>query len=297
MDDINARLEVKHVAEKVLKSLILVESTAKARTLKKFIGRNYSVASTDGFLKDLPKSRIGVSDDYQPDYITVRGKGQLLAELRRDTLKARRIFIATNPDAQGEFLARQYCEIFGINPQSHCRILLDELTKENYKSAFATARPIKENLADAFQAKQLIDKYVSHKVGEYLERKIWRGVKVGRFRAMLLKLIAAPPTQKILTVKKNLTAATLQELAHKELNFSAARTRFIADQLYEGINFEKQGCAGLITYPHDREIFLTSERREPEAIKEFLTEYQFKLYNLIYSYQSKEKIFELDGTT
>lgn len=153
MDDINARLEVKHVAEKVLKSLILVESTAKARTLKKFIGRNYSVASTDGFLKDLPKSRIGVSDDYQPDYITVRGKGQLLAELRRDTLKARRIFIATNPDAQGEFLARQYCEIFGINPQSHCRILLDELTKENYKSAFATARPIKENLADAFQAK------------------------------------------------------------------------------------------------------------------------------------------------
>ena len=114
---------------------------------------------------------------------------------------------------------------------------------------------------------------------------------------MLLKLIAAPPTQKILTVKKNLTAATLQELAHKELNFSAARTRFIADQLYEGINFEKQGCAGLITYPHDREIFLTSERREPEAIKEFLTEYQFKLYNLIYSYQSKEKIFELDGTT
>ena len=117
------------MAEKVLKSLILVESTAKARTLKKFVGRNYSVSSTDGFLKDLPKSRIGVDENYQPDYITVRGKGKLLAELRRETLNARRIFLATNPDAQGEFLARQLCEIFGVNPLSRCRIVLNELTK------------------------------------------------------------------------------------------------------------------------------------------------------------------------
>ena len=110
------------MAEKSLKSLILVESTAKARTLKKFARSSYSVMSADGFLKDLPKSRIGVSDDYQPDYITVRGKGSLLNELRRETLIARRVFIATNPDAQGEFLAKQYCELFGVNPKSHCRI-------------------------------------------------------------------------------------------------------------------------------------------------------------------------------
>ena len=159
------------MAEKNLKSLILVENASKMRTLKKFIGRNYTVESTDGFLKDLPKSRIGVSDDYQPDYITVRGKGSLFAELRRKTLNARRIFIATNPDTQGEFLARQYCEIFGINPNSHCRISLNELTKENFKTAFEAARPIDENLAESFQAKQLIDKYVSHKVGEYLARQ------------------------------------------------------------------------------------------------------------------------------
>jgi len=288
------------LAEKVLKSLILVESAAKARTLKKFVGRNYSVASTDGFLKDLPKSRIGVDENYQPDYITVRGKGKLLAELRRETLNARRIFIATNPDAQGEFLARQLCEIFGVNPLSRCRIVLNELTKETFKTALAAAQSIDENLADAFQAKQLIDKYVSHKVGEYLERKIWRGVKVGRFRGMLLKLIAAPPAKKTLTVNKILTSATLQELALKELNFSAARTRFIAEQLYEGMNFESNGCAGLITYPHGGEIFLTSEQREPAAVKEFLTDYQFKLYDLIYSRltekNSSTKI-KLDGTT
>ncbi|MBR0261045.1 MAG: topoisomerase DNA-binding C4 zinc finger domain-containing protein [Selenomonadaceae bacterium] len=285
------------MAEKNLKSLILVENASKMRTLKKFIGRNYTVESTDGFLKDLPKSRIGVSDDYQPDYITVRGKGSLFAELRRKTLNARRIFIATNPDTQGEFLARQYCEIFGINPNSHCRISLNELTKENFKTAFEAARPIDENLAESFQAKQLIDKYVSHKVGEYLARKIWQGVKVGRFRAMLLKLIAAPPAQKNLTVKKNLTAATLQELAFKELNFSVAWTRFIADQLYDGVTLAKRDCTGLITYPHGGEIFLTSEHREPESVKEFLTEHQFKLYDLIYNHQDKKKIFKLDGTT
>lgn len=288
------------MAEKILKSVILVESAAKAKTLRKFVGRNYSVLSTDGFLKDLPKSRIGVGDDYQPEYITVRGRGKLLAELRRETLKARRIFIATNPDTQGEFLAKQCCEIFGINPYSHCRILLNGLTKESFKAAFEEARPIEDNLADAFQAKQLIDKYVSHKVGEYLERKIWRGVKVGRFRAMLLKLIAEPPAQKTLTIDKVLTPATLQELAFKELNFSAARTRFIADQLYEGINFEADGYGGLITYPHDGEIFLTSERREPEAVKKYLSEYQYRLYSLIYSRLTEKNSsarLKLDGTT
>ncbi len=283
------------MAEKVLKSLILVESTAKARTLKKFVGRNYSVSSTDGFLKDLPKSRIGVDENFQPDYITVRGKGKLLAELRRETLNARRIFLATNPDAQGEFLARQLCEIFGVNPLSRCRIVLNELTKETFKAALAAARPIDENLADAFQAKQIIDKYVSHKVGEYLERKIWRGVKVGRFRGLLLKLIAAPPDKKILTVDKILTPATLQELAFKELNLSAGRTRFIAEQLYEGFNFGKDGCAGLITYPHGEEIFLTSEQREPAAVKEFLSDYQFKLYDLIYSRKKTSARMKLDG--
>lgn len=281
------------MAEKILKSVVIVESPEKARTIRKFVGRTYSVLSTDGFLKDLPKSRIGVDDtqNYQPNYITVRGKGKLLAELKRETLKARRIFLATNPDAKGEFLARQCCEIFGINPLSKCRILLDEMTRENFKSSFDTARPIDNDLANAFQTKQLIDKYVSHRVGEYLERKIWRGVKVGRFRAMLLSLIANTPAQENFAVEKTLTLAALQELALNELNFSAGRTRFIADQLYEGISLDKD-CAGLITYPHGAEIFLTSERRNPEDVKEFLTDYQFKLYNLIYA-RITEKNFAL----
>ncbi len=290
------------MAGKILKSVILVESTTKARTLRKFVGRNYSVLSTDGFLKDLPKSRIGVSDDFSPDYITVRGKGSLLAELKRETLNARRIFLATNPDAQGEFMARQCCTIFGINPNSHCRIRLDELTRDTFKAALADAKPIDENLADAFQTKQIIDKYVSHKIGEYLARKIWRGVKVGRFRAMLLKLFAEPKqfVPCPLPLAPSLTPATLQELALTELHFSAARTRIIADQLYEGISFDKDGCTGLITYPHGKDISLTSERRTPDAVKEYLNEYQFKLYSLIYTRLTDKNFaatLELDGST
>lgn len=288
------------MAEKILKSVIIVESAAKARTLRKFVGRNYSLLSTDGFLKDLPKSRIGVDDDYRPDYITVRGKGTLLAELKRETLKARRIFLATNPDAQGEFLAAQCCEIFGINPLSHCRIVLDEITRENFKAAFDTARPIDNKLADAFQAKQIVDKYVSHKIGEYLERKIWRGIKVGRFRAMLLKLIATAPAQKNLIVAGGLTLAKIQELARNELDFSTARTRFIVDQLYEGVNLDADGCAGLVTYPHGREIALTSERREPEALRQYLNDYQFKLYSLIHARltaKPADTTIALDGAT
>ena len=286
------------MAEKSLKSVILVESTGKARTLRKYVGRSYLVMSTDGFLKDLPKSRIGVDENYQPDYITVRGKGKLFAELKHETLNARRIFFATNPDAQGEFLARQYCELFGVNPKSHCRIWLEELTKENFKAAFGEMRTLDENLAESFQAKQLLDKYVSHKVGEYLSMKIWRGVKVGRFRAMLLKIIAEPSAQKVLTVENNLTPAALQELALKELNFSTARTRVLAEQLYEGINFELDGYGGLITYPHGKAISLTAERREPNAVRKYLSDYQFKLYELIYSRLADGKIsatYELDG--
>lgn len=273
-----------------LKSVILVESTAKARTLRKFIARSYAVLSTEGFLKDLPKSRIGIDAEknYSPDYITVRGQGTLLAQLKRETLNARRIFLATNPDARGEFLARQCCEIFGVNPKSFCRLRLTEMTRSAFKAALENAQPIDENLADSFQAKQILDKFVSHRVGEYFERKIYRGTKVGRFRAMLLKLIANLPAQNVLSPKEKLTPETLQELAFTELKFSAGRTRLVVEQLYEGLKLDGED-AGLVTYPNAEEISLSSRRCGPEAVKEFLTDYQFKLYDLIYAHCSGKK--------
>ena len=246
--------------KKSLKSLILTDSAGKARTLKKFLGQSYTVLSTDGFLKDLPKSRIGINEDYSPDYITVRGKGTLLAGLKKETLNARRIFLATNPDLRGEFLARQYCEIFGVNPNSNCRIYFDEVTRDTIKNSLDSARPINDKLADAFQAKQIIDKFVSHKIGEYLSFKIYRGVKVGRFRAMLLKLIENFQHVDEFKFDGKFTFAQLQMLAAQKLNFSAIKTRLLAEQFFEGINFEKEGYGGLITYPYG-EIKLTADKR------------------------------------
>lgn len=268
--------------KKSLKSLILTDSAGKARSLKKFLGRAYTVISTDGFLKDLPKSRIGIDENFQPDYITVRGKGPLLAELRRETLNARRIFLATSPDLRGEFLARQFCEVFGVNQYSNCRMYFDEMTKDAVKNSLENARPIDDKLADAFQAKQIIDKLVSHKIGEYLSYKIYRGVKVGRFRAMLLNLVNNFDGAKEFKLGKNLTFAGLQILAAKNLNFSMSRTRIIAEQLFDGIDFEKEGYGGLITFPCGT-IKLSAENRAPSDVKEYLSDNQFKLYDLIYS--------------
>ena len=272
-----------------LKSLILTDSAGKARTLKKFLGRSYTVLSSEGFLKDLPKSRIGVDENYLPDYITVRGKGPLLAELKKETLNARRIFLATSPNLRGEFLARQLCEVFGVNQYSNCRMWFEEMTRDAVKNSLDNARAIDDKLADAFQSKQIIDKVVSHKIGEYLSFVIYRGVKVGRFRAMLLKLINDFQPCGEITIDKNFTLANLQMLASKELNFSAAKTRLLAEQLFEGINFEKEGYGGLITCPTN-EIKLTTENRTPDSVKNYLTESQFKLYQIIYSRNVAEKI-------
>ena len=268
--------------KKSLKSLILTDSAGKARTLKKFLGHSHAVMSTEGFLKDLPKSRIGIDENYLPDYITVRGQGPLLAALKRETLNARRIFLATSPDLRGEFLARQYCEVFGVNRYSNCRMYFEELTKDAVKNALENARPIDDKLADAFQAKQIIDKFVSHKIGEYFSYKIYRGTKVGRFRALLLNFISNFESCGEITLDEKFTFAKLQMLALNNLNFSTSKTRLLTEQLFEGISFEKEGYGGLITYPYG-EIKLSAESRTPESVKPYLTENQFKLYELIYS--------------
>ena len=267
-----------------LKTLILTESAGKARTIKKFLGRQYLIMSTDGFLKDLPKSRLGIDAEngYAPEYITVRGKSPLLKEIEKAALNARRVYFATNPDAQGEFLAGQLCKMFGVNSKSNCRIDCTDLSKDAFKLAFANARPIDKNLAESFRVRKIIDKFASHKIGEYLSCKIYRGVKVGRFRAMLLKIIAGSQPDEEFDPGKILTPGVLLEIALRDLKFSAPKIRFLLEQFYEGLNFEKDGCGGLITYPHGEKISLSADKRTPDSIKQYLNEGQFQLYDLIY---------------
>lgn len=284
-----------------LKTLIITDTSGKAKALKKFLPRSYSIISTDGFLKDLPKTKLGLDENFLPNYITVRGKGPILQELKRETLKARKVFFAMNPDAEGEFLAKQCCELFGVNEKSRCRLIIDEITKNAVKNSLENAKPIDKNLVESFQARQIIDKFVSHKVGEFLACKIYRGVKVGRFRAMLLKLISLVTEAKPdgnFEIDKNFSPKVLQELALQNLNFSSTKTKIILAEFYEGINFDKNDFAGLIKYPNNEEIFLSSEERKPESLKEFLTGSQYKLYDLIYKKITGgefENNFELNG--
>ena len=277
------------MTKEVLKSLILTDTSGKARTLKKFLGRSYLIISTDGFLKDLPKSRLGIDaeNNYSPEYIKVRGKAPMMKEIEKEALNARRVFFAMTPDSAGEFFAKQCCELFGVNPKSKCRIFLDELTKDKIKNIQDFARPIDENLVKSFQMRQIIDKFISHKIGEYLSCKIYRGVKVGRFRAMLLKLIAAEHKSGEVIIQKKFTPDVLQELAFQKFNFSAMKTRVISEQLFEGVNLNGDERTGLIKFPHGMEISLTEERRTPESVKEFLSDGQFQIYNLIFSHVGK----------
>ncbi len=272
------------MANETLKTLILTDSAAKARIIKKFLGTGYKVISTDGLLMNLPKSRLGIDEEtFAPEYIKIMGTAPLRKEIERESLNARRVFFITNPDGEGEFLAWQCCRMFGVNHKSKCRVFLDELTKDKIKNFMEYARPIDENLLKAFQTRQIIDKFVSHKIGEYLSCKIYRGVKVGRFRAMLLKIIANQDFPSEIILDKNFTPAVLQELAYHKLKFSAAKTYLIAEQLFEGVNIFDDIRTGLIKYPHGKNISVTDENINPADIKNFLTDAQYQLYNLIYS--------------
>ena len=291
------------MAEKeTLKTLIITDTSGKAKALKKFLAKSYLVISTDGFLKDLPKTKIGVDENFSPNYITVRGKGKILQELKRESLKARKVFFAMNPDDEGEFLAKQCCELFGVNEKSRCRLVIDEMTKDAVKKSFDNARPIDENLAASFQAKQIIDKVVSHRIGEYLACKIYRGVKVGRFRAMLLKMVNLVTENKLdgdFEFGKKFTPEVLRETALANLNFSSTKTELVLEKLCEGFNFDKKDFAGLIKFPRGEEIFLSSEARTPESVKDFLNNNQFKLYELIYKKLNGGEVeskFLLDGS-
>ena len=284
-----------------LKTLIVTDTSGKAKALKKFLPKSYLVISTDGFLKNLPKSKIGVDENFSPNYITVRGKGEILQELKRISLKARKVFFAMNADGEGEFLANQCCELFGVNEKSRCRLVIDEMTKTAVKNALNEARAVNQNLVAAFQAKQIIDKVISHKIGEYLSCKIYRGVKVGRFRAMLLryvKLVSTAGLDGEFKFEKKFTPEVLQELALQNLKFSATKTQIVLEQLYEGLQFDKKDFAGLIKFPRGEEICLSSEKRTPDSVKEFLNKNQFELYDLIYrkiTGGNFENQFELDG--
>ncbi|GAA0176905.1 type I DNA topoisomerase [Clostridium sediminicola] len=171
--------------------LVIVESPAKAKTIGKYLGKNYKVKASMGHVRDLPKSQLGVDVDnnYTPKYITIRGKGTLLAELRKEAKKSDKVFLATDPDREGEAISWHLLKALKINEDDQCRIVFNEITKNAIKNAIKEPRKINQNVVDAQQARRVLDRLVGYKISPILWRKVKWGLSAGRVQSVTLNMI------------------------------------------------------------------------------------------------------------
>ncbi|MFB4211114.1 type I DNA topoisomerase [Shouchella sp. JSM 1781072] len=171
--------------------LVIVESPAKAKTIGKYLGKKYVVKASMGHVRDLPKSQMGVSveENYEPRYITIRGKGPVLKELKTAAKKAKRIYLAADPDREGEAIAWHLAHSLNIDEHSDCRVVFNEITKNAIKDAFKQPRPINMDLVDAQQARRILDRLVGYNISPLLWKKVKKGLSAGRVQSVAVKLI------------------------------------------------------------------------------------------------------------
>ncbi len=173
------------------KYLVIVESPAKAKTIKKFLGTNYEVLASNGHVRDLPKSQMGidVENGFEPKYITIRGKGDLLAKLRKEVKKADKVYLATDPDREGEAISWHLSQTLKLDDKSASRITFNEITKNAIKNSIKEAREIDMNLVDSQQARRMLDRMVGYKISPLLWAKVKRGLSAGRVQSVALRII------------------------------------------------------------------------------------------------------------
>lgn len=174
------------------KNLVIVESPSKASTIKKFLGSSYEVVASNGHVRDLPKSQLGidVENNYEPKYITIRGKGELLAKLRKEVKKADKIYLATDPDREGEAISWHLMAALKLEDKKTKRITFNEITKTAVKRAIKEAREIDMDLVDAQQTRRVLDRLVGYQISPVLWAKVKRGLSAGRVQSVALKIIA-----------------------------------------------------------------------------------------------------------
>lgn len=316
-------------------SLVIVESPAKAKTIGKYLGSKYIVKASMGHVRDLPKSQIGVEveNDFSPKYITIRGKGSVLKELKDASKKVKKIYLAADPDREGEAIAWHLAHVLDVDQTETCRVVFNEITKQAVKDAFKTPRKINMDLVNAQQARRILDRLVGYKISPLLWKKVKKGLSAGRVQSVAVKIIldreneisAFVPeeywsiTAKLMTgdtlfeakfhqfkgeklelgneeqvndilksiegtdykvseVKEKerlrhpaapFTTSSLQQEAARKLNFRAAKTMSVAQQLYEGVDLGKEGTVGLITYMRTDSTRIASSAQD-EA-KEYIT--------------------------
>lgn len=174
------------------KNLVIVESPSKATTIKKFLGSTYEVVASNGHVRDLPKSQLGIDieNDFEPKYITIRGKGELLAKLRREVKKADKIYLATDPDREGEAISWHLAKALKLEEKNTKRITFNEITKNAVKQSIKQARKIDMDLVNAQQARRVLDRLVGYQISPVLWAKVKRGLSAGRVQSVALRIIA-----------------------------------------------------------------------------------------------------------
>lgn len=173
------------------KNLVIVESPAKAKTIERFLGKNYRVVASVGHIRDLPKSTLGIDieKNFEPKYITIRGKGPLIKDLKDEAKKAKKVFLATDPDREGEAISWHLAYILGLDKKDKIRVEFNEITKDSITNAIKKPRQINEDLVDAQQARRVLDRLVGYQISPLLWRKIRRGLSAGRVQSIAVKLI------------------------------------------------------------------------------------------------------------
>ncbi|MBN2796972.1 MAG: type I DNA topoisomerase [Clostridia bacterium] len=173
------------------KYLVIVESPAKAKTIEKFLGKNYTVLASIGHIRDLPKSKMGINieEDFEPNYINIRGKGDVIKDLKKYAKKADKVFLATDPDREGEAIAWHLANILGIDLDEEVRVTFNEITKNTVKEAIKHPTTIKTELVDAQQARRVLDRLVGYSISPLLWRKVRKGLSAGRVQSVATKMI------------------------------------------------------------------------------------------------------------
>ncbi|QAV26464.1 type I DNA topoisomerase [Neobacillus thermocopriae] len=171
--------------------LVIVESPAKAKTIERYLGKKYKVKASMGHVRDLPKSQMGVDiqNDYEPKYITIRGKGSVIKELKTAAKKAKKVFLAADPDREGEAIAWHLAHLLDLNIDSQCRVVFNEITKDAIKQSFEQPRTINMHLVHAQQARRVLDRLVGYNISPLLWKKVKKGLSAGRVQSVALRLI------------------------------------------------------------------------------------------------------------
>lgn len=172
-------------------NLVIVESPAKAKTIERFLGKDYKIEASVGHVRDLPKSQMGVDieNNFEPKYITIRGKGDVITKLKKEAKNAKKVFLATDPDREGEAISWHLANLLKIDNSSKCRITFNEITQNAVRNAIKSPRQIDMNLVDAQQARRVLDRIVGYKISPLLWKNIKKGLSAGRVQSVATRLV------------------------------------------------------------------------------------------------------------